>query len=132
MFRRACLAVVAVTCSLHAQAGDEPTCADYNALGVPVQVESDLGATRITSAQIDMVRRAVATEAAQIAAIGVTPLAIKFSRIRSDSAWREEFAGGSSTLIRYACFKTPATPFATVVEEQVERVINYMDSKASR
>ena len=65
MFRRACLAVVAVTCSLHAQAGDEPTCADYNALGVPVQVESDLGATRITSAQIDMVRRAVATEAAQ-------------------------------------------------------------------
>ena len=74
-----------------------------------VNSEPELASTNLTGAQIEMVREAVAIEAAQIAAIGVTPKAIKFSRIKDDKAKLAEFVGGASTLIRYSSFKYPRT-----------------------
>ena len=99
------------------------TCTEYNSLGVPAKSEQDLNSSQITSAQIGMTRKAVALEAARIAGIGVTPLSSKFSRIRTDKTKLGEFAGGSSTLIRYACFRSPHRQFEAVVEKQVEAVI---------
>ena len=104
-------------------------CSEYNALGPDAESLDELQEHRIAKPQIELVRKNTALKAARVSALQYTPMAIKLKKIMNDKALLAELAGGTSTLVRANCFKSPNKDFYDAVSDQFEFVIEYISSK---
>jgi hypothetical protein len=104
-------------------------CVDYNSMGPPVGSMEELSQHRITREQISVVRENTALKASRVAALQLTPMALKLKSIMNDQALLAELASGTSTLVRADCFKNPGKGFYEAVSDQFEYVVEYMANK---
>lgn len=104
-------------------------CADYNALGPDVASEKELESHPISKAQIEVVKENTALKAGRVAAMVGTPMARKLKKIMADRAQVAEMASGTSTLVRYDCYRNPDKEFYAAVSDQFEIVVEHISNK---
>ena len=89
-------------------------------MGPRVGSMEELNQHRITREQISVVRENTALKASRVAALQLTPMALKLKSIMNDQSLLAELASGTSTLVRADCFNNPEKDFYEAVSDQFE------------
>lgn len=105
------------------------TCSEYNALGQEVNNVEELGQHQLSKEQVNLIRENTALKAGRVAALQVTPMAQKLSRILKDQSLTAQLASTTSALVRRECFNNPEMDFYETVSAQFEAVVNHLSDR---